>query len=307
MRIAVIDLGTNTFNLLVAETDPVVGYRVIFNEKIGVKLGKGGINNNEILPDAMQRGFNALATHASTIQLLGAEKVYAIGTSALRDASNAQLFATEIQKRFGFNLEIISGTDEANYIYKGVCQSLQQMPDNFIILDIGGGSNEFIISEKGKVCWMYSYNLGMARLLEKFKPSDPIKIKEIEAMEAYFEQEMSGLFEAVKTYKPSVLVGASGTFDSIRAILNGGNTNFYHSAPSVEIPLEKYLALHQKLIASDLEQRKQMPGLEPVRWEMIVPASIFVTFTLHHLEIKELWQSSYSLKEGVVASKLKLI
>jgi exopolyphosphatase / guanosine-5'-triphosphate,3'-diphosphate pyrophosphatase len=301
MRIAIIDLGTNTFNLLIAEINPDKTYQILFNEKQGVKLGKGGINHRYIQPDAFQRGINALEIHNQNILKFHAEKVYAIGTSALRDASNTAEFKEEVKKRFGIEIRIISGDEEAGYIYLGVRQSLPFGDEKIIMLDIGGGSNEFIIANKTQVFWKYSFNLGMSRLLDQFAPSDPITVQEIQKIEKYLSSEMQPLFEAVNTHKPSVLIGASGTFDTFRSMLRSGNFDFFKDQPSMEMDLKDYKLLHQRLVNSTLEERKLMPGLEPVRIEMIVLASIFVNFSLKKLKIKKMFQSSYSLKEGILA------
>ena len=180
MRIAILDLGTNTFNMLVAETGNNKEYQILSSTKLPVKLGKGGIDKKEIRPDAITRGLTALEKHLQQSKVLKAEKIIAYATSAIRTARNSDQFLKTIREKFGIEVEIISGDREAELIYYGVKQAVSLDHEKYLILDIGGGSNEVIIADKSQIWWKKSYPLGMTRLVEKFRPSDPITIEEIE-------------------------------------------------------------------------------------------------------------------------------
>ncbi len=305
MRIAILDLGTNTFNLLIADTENRSnGY--LHHSKEAAKLGEGGINDRKILPQAQERGLTALENHFKTIKKFKAEKVYAFATSAIRDASNGKEFLRKISDRFQLYVNIIPGEREAELIYKGVRQSYQLVDQKALILDIGGGSNECIIADNNRIYWKESYNLGMARLLEKFNPSDPISLTEIKEVEEYLEKEMSSLFEAANSFPPALLLGASGSFETFFSLLTHKLPTKYPERKNIssEIEMEDYRGLHQILLSSTLEERKNMEGMEPVRVEMIVLASVFVNFVISRLKINRLIQSNYALKEGVIAEIL---
>ncbi|HEX3007243.1 MAG TPA: hypothetical protein VHO90_06460 [Bacteroidales bacterium] len=301
MRIAIIDLGTNTFNLLIADNQDKNSWSHVYKIKEAVKLGQGGINKGFITPDAFKRGLEAIERHHQRMLDYKVDKVYAYGTSALRDASNGQDFIDEIKKGFGIEVRLITGDKEAELIYKGVRQTINGIHEQFLILDIGGGSNEFIIADEHQYYWKQSFKLGMARLMEKFNPPDPATPELIERLESYFESELTGLFEAVEKYNPHILVGASGSFDSLVNMLY---TDTYHTddvlPSSQELPLEVFDQLYTRIIHSTSVERQQMKGLEPVRRDMIVPAVIFVNYILKRLKIRKLYQSSYALKEGAV-------
>ncbi|NJO69648.1 MAG: hypothetical protein HC830_10500 [Bacteroidetes bacterium] len=138
---------------------------------------------------------------------------FAFGTSALRDAANGEAFREDVKRQFDIEIRLITGEKEAEYIYKGVSQTVQHIREKFLILDIGGGSNEFIIADQQQYYWKESFKLGMARLTEKFTPSDPVTPELIDTLEAYFEKELYPLFRALEEYPVKILVGASGSFD----------------------------------------------------------------------------------------------
>jgi exopolyphosphatase/guanosine-5'-triphosphate,3'-diphosphate pyrophosphatase len=304
MRISVIDLGTNTFNLLIVETADDQSYRIIYNSKLPVKLGKSGIDKKEIRPDAITRGMNALERHMATIREFKSDKVFAIATSGIRSARNGEQFVKMIQQRFGLDVEIISGDREAELIYNGVRQAIELTNEKVLILDIGGGSNEFIIADRDNIYWKKSYPLGVARLLAKFKPSDPISIEEIEFISNYLEERLSDLFEEFRKHKITTLVGASGSFETIVSMIRAEDPASESETSvipqSVVIDLTDFENLYQKLINSTLKERKQMKGLESMRLEMIVMATLIVKFVLQKLKLSRLMQSNFALKEGVV-------
>jgi exopolyphosphatase/guanosine-5'-triphosphate,3'-diphosphate pyrophosphatase len=310
MRISVIDLGTNTFNLLIVETGDDQTYKIIYNNKLPVKLGKSGIDKKEIRPDAITRGLNAVERHMQTIQEFHSEKTFAFATSAVRSARNGEQFVKMIHQRFNLEVEIINGEREAELIYYGVKQAFPLSNEKVLILDIGGGSNEFIIADKDNIYWKKSYPLGVARLLTKFRPSDPISIEEIEFISNYLEERLSDLFEEFRKHKISTLVGASGSFETMAAMIQADDFRFESetsiSPESVNIDLTDFENLYQKLINSTLKERKQMKGLESMRLEMIVIATLIVKFILQKLKITRLVQSNFALKEGVIYEILKL-
>jgi exopolyphosphatase/guanosine-5'-triphosphate,3'-diphosphate pyrophosphatase len=301
MRIAIIDLGTNTFNLLIADTLGRTSWSPVFRIKEGVKLGQGGINHGVIRPDAFERGIQAMQRHYERIRGYHVDTVVALGTSALRDASNGQDFTHEIKKRFDIEVTLITGDQEADYIYKGVRQTVDDIHEKYLILDIGGGSNEFILAGRERYYWKESFKLGMARLMELFHPPDPATPELSEQLERYFDQELTTLFEAARYYQPAILVGASGTFDSL---VNIFYSEIYPSEEflpaSQELGLDTFHRLYLRIIRSTREERQHMKGLEPVRRDMIVPAVIFVNYILKKLNFQKLYQSSYSLKEGAL-------
>jgi exopolyphosphatase / guanosine-5'-triphosphate,3'-diphosphate pyrophosphatase len=305
MPVAILDFGTNTFNLLIAEKNGK-SFKVLYDGKEPVKLGKGGINHGMLTPEAMERGFTAIANHMKTIEAFNASEIRAFATSAMRNAANGKEFAKEIRERFGFRTRIIDGDEEAALIYGGIRESIDFGSATAMIMDIGGGSVEFIISNAEGIFWKHSFELGMARIIEKFPVSDPITDKEINTIEQYFAAELNALFEQAKRYPPSLLVGASGTFDTLAAMaIRRFGLPSADNSSSMEIKTDQYEELHHLLLHSTAEERMRMPGMEPVRVEMIVPATILINFVRNNCSLCTIIQSRYALKEGAMTRLVK--
>lgn len=307
-RVAILDLGTNTFNLIIAEGTEKLAFQILVNHKLPVKLGEGKINDGEIIPSAFTRGVEAIDKQYQTILNYKVDTIKAFGTSALRSASNGQKFLDEIYNRTNLTVELISGDREAELIYYGVKQTLDSVPDKFLILDIGGGSNELIIADKSKIYWKKSYPLGIARLLEQFKPSNPISENQILEINKYLSVQLTDLFEELKTHNINTIVGASGSFETFILMINMLDKldDLNHPVDqSIDIALKDFELLHQKLVNSTVEERRKMKGLESMRIEMIVLASLFVKFILENHNFRQLLQSNFALKEGAIFEILK--
>ncbi|MBN2682276.1 MAG: hypothetical protein JXR58_07190 [Bacteroidales bacterium] len=302
MRTAIIDLGTNTFNLIVADVDENCHFTIKHRDKIPVKLGMNGINKGIIMPDAMERGLVALQEHLVTAKSFNPEKISAYGTSALRTAYNSEEFINQVKCELGLDIEIITGEMEAEYTYYGIKNAVQLDSEYVLMLDIGGGSNEFIIANESEIVWKKSYMLGMSRVLERFQPSDPILPQEILAMEKYFDEHLTELYEKCKKFEVETLIGSSGSFDSFATMITYEYyaTRVLENITSFRIPLNQFYHLHSQFISTTSEERKKMRGLELMRVEMIHLASIFVNHLLQKLPIENLIQSDYSLKEGLI-------
>ena len=157
MKTAIIDLGTNTFNLLIVE-----GNTTLFKTKIAVKLGQGGITKGYIAEAPFQRGFEALKKHLQTIEKYQADRTLAFATSAIRSTRNGVDFVVKVKTELGLHIEVIDGNKEAELIYLGVQQALDLGDSNKLIMDIGGGSTEFVICNKKEIFWKQSFQLGAA-------------------------------------------------------------------------------------------------------------------------------------------------
>jgi exopolyphosphatase / guanosine-5'-triphosphate,3'-diphosphate pyrophosphatase len=307
MRIAILDLGTNTFNLLIIETNTGNKPTILLSRKVPVKLGEQGITKRKISENAFARGLAAIENHMKYIDDFRVDQIYAFATSAIRSAGNGLEFVRTVYDRFNIGIQVISGNKEAELIYLGVKQAYDMGKEKHLILDIGGGSNEFIIASNEKIFWKRSYPLGMARLLEQFTPSDPISGKEIAALEKHFSDSLCSFFKAAEIHKPAILIGSSGSFDTFRAMLeamepktpeNTSRKPWYKFSPS------DFSGLHERLINSNSAERLKMEGMDPMRVEMIVIAGIFVNFITRKLNTGGLVQSDYALKEGAVTEIL---
>jgi len=301
MIVTILDLGTNTFNILVAEIQDHQ-HQILHIDKMSVKLGEGSINQNFISQLAYHRGLEAIDTYHKRAVAFKSDKIIAVGTSALRGAKNGQDFIRQIKQNNDIGVHIINGKEEANLIHKGVLLAIPELTEKFLIMDIGGGSTEFIISEKDQTKWCNSYLLGAARLLQKHHISDPITNEEIKELEHYFENSLESLFYQLKKEKVDLMIGSSGSFDTFaEMILHKFYTPFeIEKLRRYDFNLDDFHHIYHKLIKSTQAERLQMDGLIPMRADMIVIAAIFTNYVLKKSGISKMKLSAYSLKEGIL-------
>ena len=301
MRIAVIDLGTNTFNLVIADHNKS-HYTIIHQDKFPVKLGEGGINQNIIQPVPFWRGIDNIEKILSIIKSYSVNKIYAFATSAIRDAANGSQFVSTIYKLFQLKINVITGNKEAELIYLGVKSGLSIGKQNVLIMDIGGGSTEFIIANEEEIFWKKSYKLGAARLLGKFDPMEPITKQCVEAIELYLTEELKTLTKALKKFKVHELIGSSGSFDTFAEMIchQYYSPDLLEGKTSFEYRINDMLDIHQQLLISTKAERLKMNGLIAMRVDMIVIASIFTQFVIKKYQIEKVRLSTYSLKVGVL-------
>jgi exopolyphosphatase/guanosine-5'-triphosphate,3'-diphosphate pyrophosphatase len=301
-KIAIIDMGTNTFHLLLAELG-TVGYRILLRDHVAVKIGMAGINQGFITESACQRALQAMKKFRKTIDENLASTVYAFGTSALRNAKNGPALAEEIKSLTGISIQIISGDQEADLIFAGVKAALDLGNDMNLVMDIGAGSVEFIMGDQKQVCWKQSFEIGGQRLLEKFQKHDPISADEIKSLDAFFEKTLPPLLAAVEKFQPDILVGSSGTFDTLSDIfcIRQGIARTFEE-PETRLSLEGFYEIYRELIRKNRNERMQMEGMIALRVDMIVVACCLIRFVLEKHPFNRIRVSTYSLKEGVLAN-----
>jgi exopolyphosphatase/guanosine-5'-triphosphate,3'-diphosphate pyrophosphatase len=295
MRRAVIDLGTNTFNLLIADTQ---SRQILFQTKEGVALGMGGINEKRISDEAMARAFKALRqfkTHCTQWQV---EDIQAIGTSALRDATNAQELLCKVQDELQFSIEIITGQREAELIYKGV-RLTHDFVKPALIMDIGGGSTEFIAADHQGPFVAHSFDIGVSRLFQLFEFQDPMSLDDIEKVETYLAERCAPFF---KQHLPTVLIGSSGSFETFYELME--ESIFDSKSQAIEVDRNQFLYMLEQIIASTQAERDQNPHIIAIRKKMAPLAAIKTRWVLRQAQISQILISPYSLKEGVLFGSL---
>lgn len=297
-KIAVIDIGTNTFHLLIAGEDGTH----IHSERAAVKLGKGGINKDLITDDAYDRAIVCLKAFREKIDEHQIDRAYATATSAVRNAKNGEEFVRDIQKETGIKVIVISGDKEAEYIYEGVKAALDLGWNPNLIIDIGGGSVEFIIGNKNEIFWKKSFEIGAQRLLEQFHKNDPIAADEIQELQQHLFQNLAELGDAVKTFSPTCLVGSSGTFDTLAEMdsFYKNRNIIYTEAKEYSFALEDFQRMFKLITEKTREERLNIPGMVELRVDMIVVACCLIDYIIQRFHIEQIRVSSYALKEGVL-------
>ncbi|MCY1513193.1 Exopolyphosphatase 1 [compost metagenome] len=293
MKVAVIDLGTNTFHLLIAEIGTSAPF-ILYKTTVPVRLGEQITINNSIIPAAFERGLICLKQFKSTISTYGAESIKAIATSGIRSAVNGLDFVNQVKNETSIIIEIIDGNEEAGYIYEGVKWSGAIIAPG-LIMDIGGGSTEFMLCTPDQLLWKKSYDIGAARLLQHFFKSDPLTAIQKQAIRQHLDEQLKDLIDIGKANQPQLLIGSAGAFETFYEMTAGGLVS--ETAP---INYTAYKKLSYTLTNSTHQERENMPGLISLRVDMIVMAAILTDYVLEKLDIHALRFSAYDLKMGAL-------
>jgi exopolyphosphatase/guanosine-5'-triphosphate,3'-diphosphate pyrophosphatase len=290
MRVGVVDLGTNSTRLLVADVDDGHVEEIERRTEI-TRLGEGVDERRKLLPLPIARVRNVLADFRRELEKQGAERVLAIGTSALRDADNGEAFLGEIEWSYGFTTRLLSGDEEAALTCKGVANG-QPLDDGTVVLDIGGGSTELITAAS-----CVSLDIGSVRLTERFLHGDPPTRAELDACAA-------AVREALPDLAPSNCIGVAGTVTTLAALELGGydperSHGRHLSREEVETQLERLASL-------PLAERRGLPGLEPARAPVIVGGAVIVDEVLRRYDLAGLKVSERDLLHGAALEAAKL-
>lgn len=291
MRKAIIDLGTNTFNLLIAEVSEGT-FQILHSEKDGVAIGMGGINENTIAPASWDRAIKTLMKFKKVCSEHNVTSIRAIGTSALRSANNAQGFVDEVGFCTGINIEIISGLEEAAMIYDGVCWSYDFSKEG-VIMDIGGGSTEFVWANNQGIINALSLDIGVSRMYQSLTLSDPLTQEDIFLIEQWLEEKVNG---ALDNKNCDLLIGASGTFETFYEL--HFQRPFTSKLEALKIEKSDLEAIIQEIIDSTLLEREQNEFIIPIRKKMAPIAAVKTRWVMKKLGVKEILISPCSLKEG---------
>jgi exopolyphosphatase/guanosine-5'-triphosphate,3'-diphosphate pyrophosphatase len=305
MKQAIIDLGTNTFHLFITETNGLSS-TTLFRESRAAKIGQAGINKGVITEEGIGRALVVLTYFRQLLDQYGVlpEQVVAIGTSAIRVARNQAEFIDRVRAETGIGIRVISGDQEADYIYQGIRAANALDEKTALVMDIGGGSVEFILGNKSRIFWKQSFEIGGQRLLERFMSTDPISAGSVRRLHDYFQEQLLPLANAIHQYHPDVLVGSSGSFDTLVdmwCMHEQGHLPDPNQATFM-LPVGEFYRAYSLLIASNRAERMQIPGMIDLRVDMIVVAVCLIDYVLKTYTISNIRTSTYSLKEGVLAS-----
>ena len=282
MRVGVVDLGTNSTRLLVAEVDDGHVEEVARHTQI-TRLGEGVDERRKLLPLPIARVRNVLTDYRRELEELGAERVLAIGTSAIRDAENGEAFLGEVEWSYGFATRLLSGSDEAQLTRRGVANG-RELGDDTLVLDVGGGSTELITARERT-----SLDLGSVRLTERHIHSDPPTDEELEAAARAVRDELPSL-------EPDGAIGVAGTITTLAALeLGGYDPQRVHG---YRLSREGVGAQLDRLASLPLAQRRELAGLEPERAPVIVAGAVIVREVLDRYGLAGLEVSERDILHG---------
>jgi exopolyphosphatase/guanosine-5'-triphosphate,3'-diphosphate pyrophosphatase len=304
--LAAIDIGTNSIHLVIARPTGNNRFEVLDREKEVVRLGSGSGDMKRLSPDAIDRGIAALRR----FQQLAASRnahVYAVATSAVREAENRQEFVRRARDEAGVHVAIISGAEEARLIRLGALQAVPAFEQRHLLIDIGGGSTEFVIGEREKLLDARSLKLGAIRITERFGLDGAVTPKTLDECRQFIRSYLAPVVRVVETLGFEIAIGSSGTIVNIVEIaraLAGEAPLRQISGATLDRPA---LAGVIDVVAAceTLEARNGVPGLDAKRGDILLGGALVLEQAFDQLGIKQLVASDFALREGVLLSALR--
>jgi len=299
MVFGVVDVGSNTLRLLVAEVSPG-GLRPLRYERVITRLARGAGESGRISPEAAEKSMEALKKFAGIIRGHGVEKTWCVGTSALREAGNSSEFLEKARLETGLEIEVVSGEREAGLTARGVLSSIER-PPAFLIIDIGGGSTEYIFSAGSGGLEHLTVPVGVVKMAEAHMRSDPPSEGELMAIRAEADRVSDMLREKAPQGERggARLIGTAGTANTLAAIDLGLGRFDRLRVHGHVMTLERLNELASRLSALPLSERARVRGLEPERADLIIPGIILTISHMEALGFGEILISSAGLLEGM--------
>lgn len=301
LRAAVIDLGTNTFNLAVGQR-AATGLELLYTGSLAVGLGRGGIQRGTITTEAMERALAALAQLQAHARQWEAVQLEAIGTSALRNANNAGQLQALVKAQLGLDLQVIDGQQEASLIYRGVQASGALGTPASLVMDIGGGSVEFIHGNATEVRWQTSLEIGMARLDALFPLSDPLTPELLADSETWLRERLRPVIDRIQSQQIRLLTGSAGSFDTLIALQTSGGRPAHPRWNT--LAMADFRHWYTVLLGATRAERVALPGMPPLRVDMMVYAMLLIRLLTEAMGAQEIQCCSWSLREGALVSAL---
>lgn len=311
LRLAAIDLGTNSFHMVIVEESEEKGIVEIDRVKDMICIGRGSISTKRLDAGAMEAGVATLRNFIvlATQRGVAPHNILAFATSAIREADNRDEFIDMVRRETGLKMRVITGKEEAQFIYYGVrnAVTLRDKPD--LLFDIGGGSVEFIIADKSKVHLLESRKIGVARMLERFVTTDPVSAHELHLLQQFFAAEMyGGAAEMAHELGVSRAIASSGTAQNIaRMIRLGKDADGADVLNQSGFTRQEFESFYRQVIAMDASARRKLTGLDEKRVDLIVPGLILFDTIFRVFGIKDVVISDSALREGMVLHQIASI
>lgn len=298
-RICVIDLGTNSFHTLIVNAFANGSFEVLDRFKEMLRLGERGLKEHRLTERAIKRSVRALKRVKLLAEGWGASEYLAFATSAIREAENGGELIERIRQETGIHVQAIDGAFEANLIYQGVRRALD-LHRPTLLVDIGGGSTEFVIGTSSEIFFATSLKLGAARMTGQFITTDPVEADEFRALRAHYREELRVVFEKCREHGVAELVGSSGTFENIAQVCANRREDADRSIYLQDFTVDDLRAVTKHLMAASRDQRADTQGIEAKRVDQVVAGAILVDVLLKDLDLDRIRVSSHALREGMV-------
>ena len=300
MRLAAIDIGTNSVHMIVVRVRPDFSFEVIDREKEMVRLGAGGLDGKKLTPEAMAAALQALKKFARLAESHQVDEVLAVATSATREAENGGAFLRAIERRTGIRARVITGTEEARLIHLAAVYGVDT-PKPAVVIDIGGGSVEITLGGKSDVEFARSFKIGVIRLTERFVESDPISSHDERKMSKFIREQVDRYLEHIVERGFDRVIGTSGTILSLGTVATAFDRGSVpQEVRNLRVPAKSIRRLRKTAVDMDLEERMRLPGLDPRRADLMVAGAVLLDTLLKDLGTEEITLCDLALREGVL-------
>jgi exopolyphosphatase/guanosine-5'-triphosphate,3'-diphosphate pyrophosphatase len=301
MRIAAIDIGTNSVHMIVVRVRPDLSFEVVDREKAMVRLGAGGLDGRALTPDAMSAALHALSKFKRIAESHQVDEILAAATSATREARNGGEFLARLERETGIRPRVISGVEEARLIHQAAVYGVDVGGGRAVVIDIGGGSVEITLGAAGALQLARSFKIGTIRLTEHFVRSDPLSERDERKIVKHVLGEIDRYCEQILAAGFDRVIGTSGTILSIGAVA----ATAARGTPPAElrnlhIAVKQLRKVRKQVTELDLEHRLAIPGLDPRRADLVVAGAVLLDTILRRLEAEELTLCDLALREGLV-------
>ncbi len=301
---AAIDIGTNSMHLVVARTDPDGGFDVLTTEKEMVRLGSGGGEMKELAPDAIDRGIAALERMKQVAGSFGDVDLVAVATSAVREATNKDVFLDRAREEVGIEVEVISGFEEARLIHLGVLAALPVFDKRVLLVDIGGGSTEFLIGDGEQVVEARSMKLGAIRLTERFFPERETTPEAVEECRNYVRAALAPVAYELGGHRPEVSIGSSGTISTIATMAAELRGESLRQMNGVRFTADELEAVVDLVLKTAPSERKRLRGLDLKRADIIAAGGLLLSEIFRAFDVSEMTISEFALREGALLDRV---
>jgi exopolyphosphatase/guanosine-5'-triphosphate,3'-diphosphate pyrophosphatase len=300
MRLAAIDIGTNSVHMIVVHVRPDLSFEVIDREKEMVRLGSGGLDGRALTPAAMTAALQALSKFRRLADSHNVDEVIAAATSATREAENGGDFLETVERDTGIGVRVISGHEEARLIHLAAAYGVDLAGKRGVVIDIGGGSVEITLGPARDVELAKSFKVGVIRLTERFVRSDPLSGRDERRLVKFIDEEIGQHVDQIVARGYQRVIGTSGTILSLGAVALAGQAETLEEIRNQRVSAKSLHRIRKRLVTSDLEERLQVPGLDPRRADLAVAGSVLLDTILRRLGADELTLCDLALREGLI-------
>jgi exopolyphosphatase/guanosine-5'-triphosphate,3'-diphosphate pyrophosphatase len=303
MRIAAIDIGTNSIHMIVVQVRPDLSFEIIDREKDMIRLGAGGLDKGTLTETAVTAALQVLAKYRRLAESHKVDEIVASATSAVREAENGGEFITLVARQIGIHVRVISGTEEARLIHLAAAYGVDLKGSTAAVIDIGGGSVEVTLGGAGRPQLARSFKMGVIRLTERFVKSDPLGGRDERRIVKHISRETGEYLDEIASRGFDRVIGTSGTILSLGTLAAEARPSA--DVRNLRVAGKAIHRLRKRLVGLELERRLRFPGLDPRRADLSVAGVVLLDTLLRRLGAQELTLCDLALREGLVLDYIR--